>query len=159
MKRLVIIGGVAAGASAAAKARRTSENIEIVMVEAGPYVSFANCGLPYYLGGEIADRNDLFVSDAETFINRFNVDVRLNTTAESIDTENKKVLLSSQDGGKEELIYDRLVLATGAEALVPPIKGLESAQGVFTLKTVPDVDSITNRIEAVSKGVNLDALL
>ena len=101
MKRLVIIGGVAAGASAAAKARRTSEDIEIVMVEAGPYVIFANCGLPYYLGGEIADRNDLFVSNAETFINRFNVDVRLNTTAESINIEKKSVLLSSLDGGKE----------------------------------------------------------
>ena len=159
MKRLVIIGGVAAGASAAAKARRTSEEIEIVMVESGPYVSFANCGLPYYLGGEIADRNDLFVSDAETFINRFNVDVRLNTTAESLNLKEKSVILATADGGKEELGYDRLVLATGAEALVPPIRGLESAQGVYTLKTVPDVDSITARIDEVGKGLDLKALV
>ena len=159
MKRLVIIGGVAAGASAAAKARRTSENIEIVLVEAGPYVSFANCGLPYYLGGEISDRDSLFVSDADTFIRRFNVDVRLNTTAESINRKKKTVLLSTCDGQQEELGYDRLVLATGAEALIPRIEGLDTAVGVYTLKTVPDVDAITKRIEEVGTSPELRALV
>lgn len=158
MKRLVIVGGVAAGASAAAKARRTSEEIEIVMVEAGPYVSFANCGLPYYLGGEITERNDLFVSDAETFIRRFNVDVRLNTTAESIDPVKKTVLLSSSKG-KEELGYDSLILATGAEAISPPIKGLNEAQGVFNLKTVPELDAIIERIDSLGEKDDLKALV
>lgn len=159
MKRLVIIGGVAAGASAAAKARRTSEDIEIILVEAGPYVSFANCGLPYYLGGEITDRDSLFVSDADTFIRRFNVDVRLNTTAESINYRKKTVLLSCGNGQREELGYDRLVVATGAEAVIPGIEGLDSADGVYTLKTVPDVDGITERIETVGKGTELRALV
>ena len=159
MKRLVIIGGVAAGASAAAKARRTSEDIEIVLVEAGPYVSFANCGLPYYLGGEIEKRDSLFVSDAETFIRRFNVDVRLNTTAKSINRGKKTVLLENAKGQQENLSYDRLVLATGAEALIPRIEGLDSAAGVYTLKTVPDVDSITERIAEVGEDSELRALV
>jgi len=159
MKRLVIIGGVAAGASAAAKARRTSEDIEIVMVEAGPYVSFANCGLPYYLGGEIKDRKSLFVSDADTFIRRFKVDVRLNTKAESIDRERGTVLLAPIEGSRYELEYDRLILATGAEAVIPRIEGLESVEGVFTLKTVPDVDGITARISSLDKGGELRALV
>ena len=159
MKRLVIVGGVAAGASAAAKARRTSEDIEIVMVEAGPYVSFANCGLPYYLGGEISERDSLFVSNAETFIRRFNIDVRLNTRAESVDLEQKKVQLVAPDGQSESLEYDRLILATGAEAVMPAIKGIQSAEGIFTLKTVPDVDDITDRIGSLGKGAELKALV
>ncbi len=159
MKRLVIIGGVAAGASAAAKARRTSEEIEIVMVEAGPYVSFANCGLPYYLGGEIIERDSLFVSDAETFIRRFNVDVRLNTRAESVNAGLRTVRLVNPGGAEEEISYDRLLLATGAEAVIPRIKGLDSAEGVYNLKTVPDVDAITERIRALGRGPDLKALV
>ena len=85
-KRLVIVGGVAAGASAAAKARRTSEDIEIVLMEAGPYISFANCGLPYYLGGEIPERKSLFVVSERQFASRFATDVRTDTRATSVDT-------------------------------------------------------------------------
>ena len=86
-KRIVIVGGVAAGASAAAKARRLSEDVEIVLIEAGPYISFANCGLPYYLGGQIEQRGSLFVTNAKSFAHRFNVDVRVGTLATAVDAE------------------------------------------------------------------------
>lgn len=141
-KRIVIIGGVAAGASAATKARRTSEDVQIVLVEAGPYVSFANCGLPYYVGGEIADRDDLFVVSPEMLARRFRIDVRLNTTATAIDRKRKTVALRTADGTSEELAYDRLILATGAVPFRPPIKGLDRPN-VLEARTIGDADAIT----------------
>ncbi len=138
---LVVVGGVAAGASAAAKARRTSENIKITLVEAGPYISFANCGLPYYLGGEIADRDKLFVVKPKQFAKRFNIDVRTQTKATAIDRERRTVTLA----GGETLAYDRLILATGTVAVRPPIEGLDS-ENIFTCRTVPDVDAIMQKI-------------
>lgn len=140
---LVVVGGVAAGASAAAKARRTSEDIRITLIEAGPYISFANCGLPYYLGGEIADRDKLFVVKPKQFAERFNIDVRTQTKAAAIDRQRKTVTLA----GGETLAYDRLILATGTVAVRPPIEGLDS-ENIFTCRTVPDVDDITKRINA-----------
>ncbi len=150
-KRIVVVGGVAAGASAAAKARRTSEDVEITLLEAGPYMSFANCGLPYYLGGEIAERDSLFVADAELFARRFRVDVRLNTRATRIDRPSRSLTVESADGATEELGYDRLILATGTVALRPPIEGLE-AENIFTVRTVPDVDAISSLLEKVRSG-------
>jgi NADPH-dependent 2,4-dienoyl-CoA reductase/sulfur reductase-like enzyme/rhodanese-related sulfurtransferase len=134
-------GGVAAGASAAAKARRLNETAEIVLVEAGPYISFANCGLPYYVGGEIGQRDSLFVTDAASFGARFRVDVKLNCRCVAIDPDRCSVTLQ-RSGAAEHLEYDRLVLATGTVALEPPIEGLD-APSVFTCRTVPDVDAIT----------------
>ncbi len=146
--RIVIVGGVAAGASAAAKARRTNENCDIVMVDAGPYMSFANCGLPYYVGGEIHERDALFVAEAELFAERFGVDVRLETRAERVDAEKKTVSLLTRDGRGETLTYDRLILATGTEPLIPPIENIGNPS-VFMCRTVPDVDRIMSRMRSL----------
>jgi NADPH-dependent 2,4-dienoyl-CoA reductase/sulfur reductase-like enzyme/rhodanese-related sulfurtransferase len=140
-RRLVIVGGVAAGASAAAKARRTSEQIEILLLEAGPYISFANCGLPYYVGQEIARRESLFVADAATFGQRFRVGVRTETRAVDVHPDDRRIEVETVGQGREVIEYDRLILATGAEPLEPPIPGLRRAN-VFTVRTVPDVDRI-----------------
>jgi NADPH-dependent 2,4-dienoyl-CoA reductase/sulfur reductase-like enzyme len=146
-KRIVIVGGVAAGASAAAKARRVSEDVEIVLVEAGKYVSFANCGLPYYVGGEIARREDLFVVTPQMFRSRFDIDVRCETVAAAVDPRRKCVTLVHA-GDSQELQYDRLILATGTKAVIPPIPGLDKA-GMFTVRTVMDVDAIVARLAEV----------
>ena len=146
--RLLIIGGVAAGASAAAKARRTNEDCEIVMVEAGPYMSFANCGLPYYVGGEIHERDDLFVAETEQFAERFAVDVRLETRAEHIDTDRQTATLMTRDGRQETLHYDRLILATGTDPIIPPIENIGNPS-VFMCRTVPDVDHIVARMRSL----------
>lgn len=135
--KLVIVGGVAAGASAAAKARRTCEEVHITMVEAGPYISFANCGLPYFLGGEIARRESLFVAEAGAFGRRFNVDVRTSCRVVAVDPEGRQVRLESG----ELLDYDRLILATGTHAVRPPVEGLD-IPNIFMVRTVPDVDAI-----------------
>lgn len=145
--RLIIVGGVAAGASAAAKARRTSEELEIVMFEAGPYISYANCGLPYYLGGEIADRERLFVVEAGHFSRRFQVEVRTGCRIASIDRSSGAV--ETETG--EVLKYDRLVLATGTHAVRPPVPGLDRPN-IFTVRTVPDVDRIMERRRYLSAG-------
>lgn len=140
-KRFVIVGGVAAGASAAAKARRMTEDIDIIILEAGPYVSFANCGLPYYIGGQIADRDDLFVVDRQMLAGRFRIDIRLNTTVSAIDRQRRTVMYVRPDGSTEEMGYDRLLLATGSVGIRPPVEGLDR-KDIFTVRTVPDVDAI-----------------
>jgi len=158
-KRIVIVGGVAAGASAAAKARRMSEDVEIVLLEAGPYISFANCGLPYYVGGEIAKRDELFVVSGDLFAKRFRVDVRTRTVASAVDRARKTITLRREDGAAEELSYDRLVLATGAVGITPPIAGL-GRKNIFTVRTVPDVDAISAFLDAAGgakEGESVDA--
>jgi NADPH-dependent 2,4-dienoyl-CoA reductase/sulfur reductase-like enzyme/rhodanese-related sulfurtransferase len=150
-KRIVVVGGVAAGAAAAAKARRTSEDVEIVVIEAGPYISFANCGLPYYVGGEIERREKLFVVNPARFARRYRLDVRTNTRAASLDRDRRCVRLRLPDGGEEDLPYDRLILATGAVAIRPPIEGLDRAN-VFTVRTVPDADAITEHLAKSRPG-------
>ena len=144
-ERIIIVGGVAAGASAAAKARRMSEDVEIVMFESGPYISFANCGLPYHVGGEIADRDKLFVVSAAQFTNRFNVDIRTETTVTAIDPARKIVMFQKANGSTDQLTYDRLLLATGAKPVRPDVPGVER-DNVFTCHTVPDVDGIVARL-------------
>ena len=154
-KRIVIIGGVAAGASAAAKARRVSEDIEIVLVEAGPFISFATCGLPYFIGKEIAQRDSLLVVPEKLFARRFNVTVRCNTSATAIDRQRRIVTLKLPDGGSEQLGYDRLILATGASATRPPIAGLDR-DNVFYVRTIGDVEAISafiERAQAAGSGV------
>lgn len=143
--RIVIVGGVAAGASAAAKARRTNESAEIIMFDRGPYMSYANCGLPYYVGGEIASRDALFVTNPDRFTGFFRVDVRLNTAVDGICASGRTVSYIDPEKGRSTLTYDRLILATGAVPIVPPISGLNSPS-IFYCRTVPDVDAIMQRL-------------
>lgn len=140
MKHL-IIGGVAGGATAAARIRRADENAEIILVEKGPYISYANCGLPYYIGGVITDREQLFVQTPESFGTRFRVDVRVLTEATAIDTEKKVVTLHRADGTTIEESYDKLLLSPGANPVRPPLPGIDSP-GIFTLRNVQDTDAI-----------------
>lgn len=141
-RRIVIIGGVAGGAAAAAKARRTDEHAEIVMFERGPHVSFANCGLPYYIGGEIAERQSLLLQTPESFWQRFRVRVHVRHEVVAIDRLGK--LVTVRNLLTDEIFvqnYDALILSPGAGAIVPQLKGLP-APNVFAVKTVPDSDAI-----------------
>lgn len=145
--KLLIVGGVAGGASAAARARRLSEDAHIVLFERGPDVSFANCGLPYYLGGEIAERDKLLVVTPERLRTRFNLDVRVRTSVERIDRAAKKVHVRELASGQEyEEAYDKLILAPGAAPLRPPLPGIDLA-GIFTLRNLQDVDRIKARLD------------
>src|SRR5699024_5437219 len=138
LMRIVIIGGVAGGMSAATRLRRLDERAEVIMLEKGPYVSFANCGLPYYIAGEIDERTDLLVQTTEALQARFNVDVRPNSEAISIDSDNKEVVVQT-DQETYTLGYDKLILSPGAKPFIPPANGLEEAENIFTLRSVPDV--------------------
>ncbi|MFZ2961260.1 MAG: DsrE/DsrF/DrsH-like family protein [Candidatus Ozemobacteraceae bacterium] len=141
-KRLVIVGGVAGGASAAARARRLSEDTEIIVLERGPFVSFANCGLPYHIGNIIKDRDDLLIQTPESLKKRFNLDVRVKQEVISIDRTKKEVLVRNLTEGKEySLPYDTLILSPGAEPFKPSIPGIDHPN-VFTLRTIPDMDRI-----------------
>lgn len=133
----IIIGGVAGGATAAARIRRANEKAEIILVEKGPHISYANCGLPYYIGGVIADKEKLFVQTPESFGRRFNIDVRINTEAISIDTKAKTVTLRRKDGSVIDEHYDRLLLSPGSSPVRPPFPGIDT-EGIFTLRTVED---------------------
>jgi NADPH-dependent 2,4-dienoyl-CoA reductase/sulfur reductase-like enzyme/rhodanese-related sulfurtransferase len=148
MMKLVIIGGVAAGATAAARARRIDENAEITILEKGPYVSFANCGLPYRISGDIQKRGRLILQTAEGFFARYRVNVMLNTEAVGIDRQNKQVRVRGEDG-ESVVPYDKLILALGGSPIRPQIEGLDSPN-VFNLWTIPDTD----RIEAFIKEYN-----
>ena len=146
-KKVVIIGGVAGGASAAARLRRLDENAHIVVVERGPYISFANCGLPYYLGGTIQDRAALALQTPESFKARFNVDVRVFSEAVSIQPDNKTITIHNHNTGEEyEESYDSLILSMGADAAMPPIPGIDSKK-VFTVRNIPDTVAVKTYIE------------
>jgi NADPH-dependent 2,4-dienoyl-CoA reductase/sulfur reductase-like enzyme/rhodanese-related sulfurtransferase len=148
--KLLIVGGVAGGASAAARSRRLSEDAEIVVFERGPDVSFANCGLPYYIGGEIAERKKLLVTTPEMLRTRFKLDVRTRSSVQAIDRIGKKVRVCDLASGREyEETYDKLILAPGAAPLRPPIPGID-LPGIFTLRNLQDVDRIKERVD---KGV------
>jgi len=142
--KLVIVGGVAAGATAAARARRLDEKAEIIIIEKGPYVSFANCGLPYRLSGEIAKRSALILQTAEGFFSRYTVKVELKTEALSIDRVAKTILVRAPEG-ERSLPYDKLILAQGGTPFMPPVEGLDSPN-VFRLWTIPDMDKINSYI-------------
>lgn len=145
--KIVIIGGVAGGMSAATRLRRLNEQAEIIVLEKGPYVSFANCGLPYYVAGEIENRSDLLVQTPEQLKARFRLDVRPNSEAIKIDTEGKEIMVASESD-TYTLVYDKLILSPGAKPFIPPIKGLEMAKNSFTLRNVPDVDEVMTYIES-----------
>ena len=138
---IVIVGGVAGGASAAARARRHSENAHIILLERGPDVSFANCGLPYHIGGEIADRSELLLQTPESLRALLNLDVRTLTEAVAIDRAAKTVTVRSAAGGEAAIAYDKLILAPGASPLRPPLPGIDSAR-VMTLRNMQDMDRI-----------------
>jgi NADPH-dependent 2,4-dienoyl-CoA reductase/sulfur reductase-like enzyme/rhodanese-related sulfurtransferase len=149
--KLLIVGGVAGGASAAARSRRLSEDAHIVLFERGPDVSFANCGLPYYVGGEIAERKKLLVTTPEMLKSRFKLDVRIRSSVEAIDRTAKKIRVRDLASGREyEETYDKLILAPGAAPLRPPIPGID-LPGIFTLRNLQDVDRIKERVD---KGIN-----
>lgn len=145
--KVIIIGGVAGGATAAARLRRRDENIEILLIERGEYVSYANCGLPYYIGGTISERDRLFLQSPEGFKERFNTEVRVNSEVTSIDRENKTVTIADSKEGKiYSESYDKLIVSTGAEPFVPAINGI-NGENIFTLRNVADTDRIKNYID------------
>ena len=154
--KLLIVGGVAGGASAAARARRLSEEAEIIMFERGPDVSFANCGLPYFIGGEIADRDKLLVTTPERLQSRFRLDVRTRSNVEAIDRVARTIRVKNLVTGREyEESFDKLILATGAAPFRPPLPGMD-LPGVYTLRTLQDTDHIKQRVD---QGVKQAVLL
>ena len=142
MTRIVIIGGVAGGASAAARARRMSEEASITMFDRGEYISFANCGLPYHLGGDIPNRDSLLLQTPDSFKCRFNVDVKVRSDVESINVEDKTVTVKDLNSGEVyQQPYDKLLLSPGAKSSLPPVPGLKNER-TFTLRTISDMDRI-----------------
>lgn len=157
--KYVIIGAVAGGASTAARLRRLDEHAEIVIFEKGEYISYANCGLPYYIGDVIKNRNALFVQTATSFKQRFNIDVRTLTEIMSINPSSKTITAKNQLTGKEyEESYDKLVLSPGAEPIRPPFPGIAN-EGIFTLRNVADTDYIKGYVQQkhVKKAVIIGA--
>lgn len=147
MSKIVIIGGVAGGASAAARARRLSEDAEIIMFERGPFVSFANCGLPYHIGGDVQERSKLLLQTPESFLARFNVDVRVMNEVVSINRQDKTVTVNNLlDGSEYQESYDFLLLSPGAGPVVPPIPGIDNPL-THSLRNIPDMDRIIKTIE------------
>jgi NADPH-dependent 2,4-dienoyl-CoA reductase/sulfur reductase-like enzyme len=140
--RVVIVGGVAGGATTAARLRRIDENAEVIIFERGEHISYANCGLPYYIGGVIEERDRLFVQTPESFYSNYRLEVRTKQEVLSIDRDRKEVTVRKVDTGEEYTeSYDKLVLSPGAEPFKPPIPGINS-EGIFTLRSVPETDAI-----------------
>ncbi|MGO1383251.1 MAG: FAD-dependent oxidoreductase [Arachnia sp.] len=153
--KLVVVGGVAGGMSAAARARRLSEDAEIIVLESRGEVSFANCGLPYFVGGEIQDKEKLLVQTPEGLSASLGLDVRINTDAVAIDTERREITVEDRDG-RSTLSYDELILSPGASAIRPPIPGLDSPR-VHTLRTVPDAVGLKAALRGARSAVVMGA--
>jgi NADPH-dependent 2,4-dienoyl-CoA reductase/sulfur reductase-like enzyme/rhodanese-related sulfurtransferase len=150
--KYIIVGAVAGGASTAARLRRLDEKAEIVIFEKGAYISYANCGLPYYIGEVIKDRNKLFVQTASAFNKRFNIDVRVRTEVTAIDTARKTIqAINRENGDMYEESYDKLVLSPGAEPIRPPLPGI-NLDGIFTLRNVADTDYIKAYVDKHKSG-------
>jgi CoA-disulfide reductase len=145
-KKVLIVGGVAGGASAAARLRRLDENVEIIMFERDEYISFANCGLPYYIGESIKERNKLLIQTPEAMRKRFNIDVRVNSEVISVDSKAKKVVVKSKEKGHYEESFDYLILSPGAKPLRPNLPGMNSSK-IFTLRNIPDTDRIKEYVD------------
>lgn len=145
--KYIIIGGVAGGATAAARIRRADEHGEIVMLEKGKYISYANCGLPYYIGGTIAERDKLFVQTPSSFGRRFNIDVRVGNEVTAIDTASKSITVRRADGMEYAERYDRLLLSPGSSPVRPPLPGID-LDGIFTLRNVDDTDAIKSYLDS-----------
>ena len=148
--KYLIIGGVAGGATVAARLRRMDEKAEIILFEKGEYVSYANCGLPYYIGNIIPDREQLFVQTAQGITSRYEVDIRIKSEVTSIDRDAKKVEVKDLSSGEiYSESYDKLIMSPGAEPLKPPVPGIEN-KCIFTLRNVPDTDRIKEHIKSNS---------
>lgn len=147
MKRVVIVGGVAGGASAAARLRRLNEDLEIIIFEKGSYVSFANCGLPYHIGEVIQNRESLLLQTPESLKARFNIDVRVNSEIIEVNSSEKKIKVKMDDGREMDEKFDFLILAPGAKPLVPNIKGIENSK-ILTLRNMNDMDKIKEKLES-----------
>ena len=142
-KKIVIIGGVAGGATAATRLRRLNEEDKIVLFEKGEYISFANCGLPYHVGGVIKERENLLLQTVDGMNQQYGLDVRNFSEVLEINPQSKSVtVLNHQTGERYIESYDQLIISTGAKAIVPPIVGIEEADNVFTLRNIPDMDQI-----------------
>lgn len=146
MSKTLIIGGVAGGATAAARMRRIDEDMEIIILERGDYISYANCGLPYYIGDVIKDREALLVQTPEGMKKKYNIDVRVGNEAVKINPETKKVVVKTKDGETYEETYDDLLIATGSSPLKPPIPGIDG-EGIYTLWNVNDTDKIRSIVD------------
>lgn len=150
--KYLIIGGVAGGASTAARLRRLDENAKIILFEKGAHISYANCGLPYYIGDVITNRNKLFVQTATSFKQRFNIDTRVLNEVMAIHPEDKTIEVKNLKTGKIYLeSYDKLVLSPGAEPVRPPLTGIDN-EGIFTLRNVTDTDKIKNYVSRIPGG-------
>lgn len=145
-KKVVIVGGVAGGAACAARLRRLSEDVQITMFERGPYISFANCGLPYHVGDVISEESKLLVANAAMFKNWFNVEVKESNEIVAIDRAAKKVTARDTSGNESQYEYDALVLSPGANAIKPPLQGID-LPGIFQMKTVPDAREVKQWIK------------
>jgi CoA-disulfide reductase len=147
-QKVIIVGGVAGGATAAAKLRRISEDAEIILIERGEYISFANCGLPYYIGETIKEREKLLVQTVKGMSERFNMDIRNLSEVIEIDSVGKKVTIKNlQTEEVYDETYDKLLLSPGAKPIVPPIPGLEDNETIFTLRNIPDTDKIKSYVD------------
>jgi NADPH-dependent 2,4-dienoyl-CoA reductase/sulfur reductase-like enzyme/peroxiredoxin family protein/rhodanese-related sulfurtransferase/TusA-related sulfurtransferase len=157
-EKYIIIGGVAGGATTAARIRRINEDVEIILFEKGDYISYANCGLPYYIGGVISEREKLFLQTPESFGLRFNIDVRVHSEVISIDRNNKEVIVRSKSGEEYKEKYDKLLLSPGAAPVRPSFPGID-LDGIFTLRNVNDTDAIKNYMDthSVKKAVVVGA--
>lgn len=145
-RQIVVVGGVAGGMSFATRYRRLNQSDQVIVIEKGPYVSFANCGLPYYVSNEIQKRRSLIVAEQEMLESRFQLDIRTNTEVVAIHPKQKSITVM-YEGKKEEVLYDTLVLSPGARPLQLEITGMEKRDGIFTLRNIPDVDKIMKYIE------------
>ncbi|MCA0174245.1 CoA-disulfide reductase [Bacillus sp. RAR_GA_16] len=147
-KKIVIVGGVAGGSTAAARIRRLDEKAEIVMFDKGEYISYANCGLPYYIGGTIKDRRKLLVQTPKSMATRYNFDIRTLNEVTQINRAKKTISVHDlKSGHTYEETYDQLILSPGARPIVPPIPGLNEAKALFTLRTIPDTDRIKTYVD------------
>ena len=149
-KKVIIVGGVAGGASTAARLRRNDEQAEIILLERGEHISFANCGLPYHVGGVISERKNLLVQTAEAMRKRFNIDVRVFNEAINIDRAKKSVTITNHKTGETySESYDYLVLSPGANPIKPPIPGIEHPN-IFTLRNIPDTDRVKTFVDTAN---------
>ncbi|MEE4569887.1 FAD-dependent oxidoreductase [Paenibacillus polymyxa] len=150
-KKVLIVGGVAGGASAAARLRRLDEDAEIIIFEKGPYISFANCGLPYYIGGAIADRERLLVQTPKGMADRFRIDVRTKSEIIAIDPHNRTVQVQNHERGQYEESYDELILSPGARPFIPDLPGKDHPL-IYTVRNIPDIDRIKEQINSYNNN-------